>query len=216
MTKYWGPLGWMTLHTIAALYPDEPTLKERELLRQWVGTFSECITCPTCQAHFKQMYATYTMIHPDLFLSRRNLLLFTLRAHNTVNRRTFKKVYTIEECFVDFTKFGTDYARARRREYMLYLQKDWGKQASLSGISSLMRVRELNTVESQYWSLRQLDWDSARLVLDDADDILTPIVPVPTQSPTSNIQYRINPQRFKIRTGAFISGGNASSMLISR
>lgn len=216
MTSYWGPLGWMTLHTIAALYPDTPTLTERELARQWVGTFAECITCPSCQGHFKQMYATYMMRHPEIFSSRRNLLLFTLRAHNTVNRRTIKKVYTIEECFADFTKFGTDYARSKRREYTLYLQKDWGKQASLSGISSLMRVRELSMIESQYWSLRQLDWDSVRLLLDETDDILTPIVPLPTQSPTSNIQYRINPQRFKLRNGGSILGGNASSMLISR
>lgn len=216
MTKYWGPLGWATLHTVSALYPAEPSSAEMELAYRWLDTFAACITCPSCQGHFTKMLSTYRNSHPDMLASRRNFVLFVLRAHNTVNRRIGNKVYSLEECFTTLESlFDNGSALTKRREYLRYLQKDWGRQTTMTGISMLMKIRELSLAEGDYWSRKQLNWLAVRSDIDPATDVTSPVIPVPgssLRSADSSVVQRIaQPQRFKIRGMSL-----ASSMLISR
>jgi len=204
MTKYWGPLGWATLHTVSAIYPETPTPAEQALARQWIQSFADCIACPTCQGHFKTMLDRYLGLVPDVFSSRREFVLFVLRAHNTVNRRLGKKIYTLDESFAELRRWipDTGVGRARRSEYIRYLRADWGRQTNLAGVSALIRVRDLSMTEQQYWGVRQFEWDTVRSTIPDSSDVLTPIVvdqrPAPTVLPT----IRVQPQRFQARAAA--------------
>ena len=76
MTKLWGPLGWMTLHSVSAIYPESPSQEEKVLLNSFVEAFKETITCPTCKNHFTRMFHTYKIIHPEWNSSRFDLFLF--------------------------------------------------------------------------------------------------------------------------------------------
>jgi hypothetical protein len=214
MTKYWGPLGWATLHTVAALYPDQPTIAEQDLARQWVHSFADCIACPTCQGHFKKMLERYLAVVTNPFASRREFALFVLRAHNTVNRRLGKRVFSVEESFAEVRRWipNSETARARRAEYIRYLRVDWGRQTNLAGISALIRVRDLSMTEQQYWGTRTFDWNSVQEIVPATADILTPIVS--EQRTVSSVlpTIRIQPQRFQLRTSA----PNALFSLISR
>ncbi len=196
MTKYWGPLGWATLHTVSALYPDEPTSAEQSLARQWIQSFADCIACPTCQGHFKTMLDRYG---PDPFVSRREFILFVLRAHNTVNRRLGRKIYSVDESWAHLRTWlpTSDTARAKRAEYIRYLRTDWGRQTNLAGISALIRVRDLSMTEQQYWTARELNWESARAVIPDTADVSTPIVAEQKSTPLSLPIVRIQPRRFQ-------------------
>jgi FAD-linked sulfhydryl oxidase len=176
MTKYWGPLGWTTLHTVSALYPDRPTSAEIELAKNWIQQFADCITCPSCQGHFKTMLGVYQSRNPNMFASRREFSLFVIRAHNTVNRRLGKKIYTYDDVWNTVAQWDDSKAKSKRYEYLTYLRRDWGSQTTLAGITALGRVRDLTMAEQQYWSQRTLDWNKVRSVITSADDLLTPIL----------------------------------------
>lgn len=203
MTKYWGPLGWATLHSVAALYPDQPTAAEQALANTWLESFAYCITCPTCQNHFQKTIAQYRSKVPNLFSSRREFVLFVLRAHNTVNRRIGKKVYTLAESWAELRRWlpSTGAAKSKRNEYIQYSRIDWGRQTNLSGISALMRVRDLSMTEQQYWGVRELNWDSVESLISAETDISMPIV-VDQRASTIMPTIQIRPQRFNSRPAA--------------
>lgn len=202
MTKHWGPLGWATLHTVSALYPDSPTPAEQALAKQWIQSFGDCIVCPKCQGHFKTMFDRYLTAVPTLFGSRKEFVLFVLRAHNTVNRRLGKKVYTLDESWAELRRWvpDTTTGRARRADYIRYLRMDWGRQTNLAGISALIRVRDLTMTEQQYWGVRQLEWDTVQSLIPESSDILTPIVAEQRTGTTVIPTVRIQPQRYSTRS----------------
>jgi len=160
MTKAWGPLGWLTLHTIAALYPDFPSQFELELLNRFLESFTQTILCPSCLQHFTDMLALYTQRYPGWKTSRRTVCEFVFRAHNTVNQRTHKKLYTLEESIAELSTLMPDVqaARVKRQQYLVYIRSDWMKNMTLNGISSAPKIRELNTIEEEYWSKRSFSW----------------------------------------------------------
>ena len=156
MTSIWGPLGWMTLHSVAHNYPEIASESEKQLVGQWLELFRDTITCPSCQGHFAEMLQRYKSIYPYYLESRKEFLVFTYRAHNTVNRRVDKPIYhTIEECEALYTKnvearSSSDY----RISYLKHIQRHWTAMRDMTGISALRKVGELFRIESQYWNVR--------------------------------------------------------------
>ena len=193
MTKYWGPLGWITLQTAAALYPDSPSQTEIQLVSNWISLFAECITCATCAGHFRSLLSEYTAKNPDLFSSRAKFMTFVLRAHNAVNIRIQKRVYSKDDSQIAWSVMTPAAARSKRIEYLKYLQKDWGHQTNLQGISTLMKVRQLGLIEQQYWSTRTLDWDAA---FANVTDVLVKAPAPPAQQLTASPSYRFKIGRF--------------------
>lgn len=164
MTKAWGPLGWATLHTIAALYPDFPSQFEVELLNRFLVSFTNTILCPSCLQHFTEMLALYTQRYPNWKNSRRTVCEFVFRAHNTVNKRTHKKIYTLEESIAELQTLFPDAeaAKVKRQQYLVYIRSDWMKNMTLTGISAAPKLKELNTIEEEYWSKRSFSWGDIR------------------------------------------------------
>jgi hypothetical protein len=82
------------------------------------------------------------------------------RAHNTVNMRTHKKIYTLEESIAQLRTIMPDdqAARVKRQQYLVYIRNDWMKNMSLTGISTAPKLKELNTIEEEYWSKRSFSW----------------------------------------------------------
>jgi hypothetical protein len=159
MTMRWGPLGWATLHSIAAAYPDEPSSYEKELLERWLYSFKETILCPSCSKHFSDTIENYTRKFPTWMHSRRGVVEFVLRAHNTVNARTYKPVYTLEGSVAELQRILPEtIVGQKRQEYILYIRSDWMKNMTLSGISTAPKLRELLTIEENYWSRRSFQW----------------------------------------------------------
>lgn len=160
MTKLWGPLGWMTLHSIAACFPDNPTSYEKELIVRWFNLFKSTIVCPSCMQHFEEMFEGYTHRTPNWNASRRNLIEFVLRAHNTVNIRTYKKIYNFQESIQELRKIlPEENASQKRREYLVFIRTDWMHNMTLQGIANAPRLKELFMIEESYWSKRVFKWD---------------------------------------------------------
>ncbi len=142
MTSLWGPLGWMTLHSVSLLYPEHPSTADKQILRRFVELFRDCLSCPTCHAHFKVIFA--------------NFFLFVCRAHNTVNRRLNKpKPESVQAC-LDTFRANTQHTSAAtyRAKYMEYLMRNWSREMTGEGFMHLNEVRDLRRINEQYWNTK--------------------------------------------------------------
>ena len=91
--------------------------------------------------------------------SRRGVVEFVMRAHNSVNARNHRKVYTFADSIAELeTNLPPAVALTRRQEYLSYIRNDWMKNMTMEGISNAPKIRELIMVEENYWSKRTFEW----------------------------------------------------------
>jgi len=177
MTKVWGPLGWMTLHSISVNYPEIPTASDKLLVKKFLELFAETISCPSCKGHFQNMYRAYTMRNPNWADSRYNLFLFIVRAHNTVNKRLDKpRPATVADCIQTLQMLTQNRSTQQFRiSYINYLMSNWAREGGGEGFIQMGHAREMRKINEQYWNLRETNFNT--LVFPEAD-VLEPIVPV--------------------------------------
>ena len=171
----------MTLHSMASLYPDTPTHSERQLMVSWLDMFAATITCPSCREHFTELLGSYRQKYPNMLDSRANFLLFSFRAHNSVNARISKPVYsTVEQCFEVLrsnTKVRptTDY----RNSYINHIRRFWRTMQDMSGISAIKKIHEMTKIEASYARLRTNNFE----VIIPEDMVVMARLPPPSGEP---------------------------------
>ena len=167
MTSIWGPLGWMTLHSVATCYPENPTQSEKELMYSWLDMFRDTITCPHCRDHFTKMLQAYRSMFPNMLGSRQEFALFTFRAHNAVNRRLRKPLQaTLEECMTTLqNNVKTRTAANYRVSYLDHIQKYWRTWQDVTGIVALKKINEMRKIEGTYVQPRDNNFN-VRLISD--------------------------------------------------
>jgi len=151
----------MTLHSVASLYPNTPTEAERLLMVKWLDLFRDTITCPSCQGHFAELLASYRAQFPNMLYSRRDFLLFTFRAHNSVNKRIGKPVYgTVQECF-DLLRKNVQFNKAQgfRITYTNHITRHWRTFQDASGMSAMKKINEIKKIEMQYMAPRSNEFE---------------------------------------------------------
>ena len=160
MTAIWGPLGWMTLHSVSTIYPEKPTQAERDLMSTWLDMFRDTITCPSCKGHFTQMLQNYRTMFPNMMASRQDFAMFGFRAHNAVNRRLNKPVQgTLGECMDRLrTNVKTRSAREYRNAYINHISRFWATMRDVSGIVASKKIREMKKIEAEYFTLRDTNF----------------------------------------------------------
>jgi Erv1 / Alr family len=154
MTAVWGPLGWMTLHSVATSYSENPTDSEKRLMSSWLDMFRDTITCPYCRDHFTTLLANYRAQFPTFLNSRKDFALFSFRAHNDVNRRLKKPMYAnVSECIATLQKnVVTRSARDYRISYLNHIQRYFSTLRDTTGIAALRKISEMYKIENQYIS----------------------------------------------------------------
>jgi len=156
MAKLWGPLGWMTLHSVSLIYPENPSREEQQIASRFLEVFAETISCPSCRNHFRSMYAIYLTIYPGFLNSRQSFATFVFRAHNTVNKRLDKPIQkTVAEC-LSTLKNATSRTSFNqfRSAYIAYLNKNWNIEQGGDAAITRVSVREVQRINSQYWDPR--------------------------------------------------------------
>lgn len=158
MTSFWGPLGWMTLHSASLVYPDKPSDAEFTIVSRFVNLFEDTITCYACRSHFHEFRKNYKASNPNYLSSKKEFVLFVMRAHNSVNRRVDKPVLsTFDDC-LNTLKNAQTYSSFQtfRQSYLDYLQRIWGQEVSGDG---LMRKRFVNEmIQINPYFDRPVDW----------------------------------------------------------
>ena len=159
MTSYWGPLGWMTLHSISCLYPQVPTNDDKLIVSKFINLFKETITCPSCRSHFESMITMYPKKYPNWLNSQFDFFLFVARAHNTVNKRLDKpRLTTVQDCLKTFKSNIQFTSPAQfRHNYLMYLTRNWTQEQSGEGYMRMAMVNEMKKINEKYWSSREID-----------------------------------------------------------
>ena len=82
-TRFWGPSGWKLLHSITAIYPKRPNLKDKIILKEFMEIVSDILPCKYCRASFTK----YSQSLPiDTFLNNNDRVQEWLyKMHNKVN-----------------------------------------------------------------------------------------------------------------------------------
>jgi hypothetical protein len=162
MSKRWGSYGWKALHSVAAMYPDEPTLRDREAASRWITVFCDTIVCPDCQSHFREMLSAF-LRQGDIFKNRHTLFWFTVKAHNMVNARlTHPQIILYREVWDMFRAVDMTPVRAY---YLEYIRRITATEQGFDGIVRLKGIRELITFESstlKEW-LARTNWNANRV-----------------------------------------------------
>jgi hypothetical protein len=198
MTAVWGPLGWMTLHSVATMYPDEPTRGEQDLMNLWLDMFRDTITCPSCREHFTSMLATYRQSFPNMLASRHNFAMFTFRAHNAVNRRLHKPVHQdVESCMnLLKTNVRTRPARDYRMSYLNHITRHWRIHQDVTGLTALRKIAEMNKIEREYFLPRDNNFEVVLI----ADVVVLPqdaMERTPREAPSRPVM-RVPTQTFRL------------------
>jgi hypothetical protein len=177
MVNAWGPLGWATLHSVTAMYSETPSELEKTLLTRWLDSFQKTIVCERCRSHFLELLTDYKRAYPNWNASRKDAVLFALRAHNTVNSKNGKPVYSAGECLSLLkTNIPSERASLMRQSYIVYVRKDWSRDTTMTGISAVKYIKELITLEQSFWSKRSFSWDEIVI-----DEHVNPLGPIPVQ-----------------------------------
>ena len=178
MTAVWGPMGWMTLHSISLLYPNEPSFNDKQILQSFLEDFANSITCPHCERHFKIMFENYRKVHPEWSSSKFQLFLFVSRAHNTVNKRLEKPLKkTVQEC-LDAIVQGTLYTSAVdfRRKYINYVAARMAAEMSGDTMVKVGQAQAMRRTNESYWNSKiqgELNFDMDADVLEFISDEAT-------------------------------------------
>ena len=88
-----GQTLWTLLHATANAYPDEPSERDKESARYWLDVFSALVKensrgCKRCLTEWEKML----QIMPIPLDSRADFYLWTIAAHDRVNRKLGKPI----------------------------------------------------------------------------------------------------------------------------
>ena len=147
-------MGWMTLHSISLIYPENPTAEDKQILRTFLNDFAGSITCPHCERHFKLMFENYKIKHRNWADSRFNLFMFIARAHNTVNRRLEKPLkVSVEQC-LDAIRYASQYTSLSefRNKYIDYVIRRMSAEMSGDNLVKVGYGKSMKRINESYWN----------------------------------------------------------------
>lgn len=160
-TKIWGPLGWMTLHSISVIYPNNPSEDEKQILQTFLKEFANSISCIYCKQHFTAYLNKYSYIYPDYLDNKRNLFLFIVRAHNDVNNRLDKPIIkTVKECLETLqNNIKNTSPEHFRQQYFNYLVKNWSYDLSAEGYMAKRSALTIYKINNDYFNRMHHDFN---------------------------------------------------------
>lgn len=100
----WGPSTWTLFHTLAEKIKDDHFNDIKSELLNYVKRICANLPCPDCAAHAIQIISKLT---PDQLASKQNFKVFLMQFHNSVNARTGKRLFTIEELNAKYSRANT-------------------------------------------------------------------------------------------------------------
>ena len=122
--------------------------------------FRDTITCPSCKGHFTSLLANYRVQFPNMLGNRHEFIMFTFRAHNAVNKRLNKPVFSSVESSLSTLRHmvATRSARDYRNAYLAHITRHWKIFQDISGIVALKKLQEMRRIEMEYVSQRDLNF----------------------------------------------------------
>ena len=98
--KFWGPSGWIFLHSITMNYPKNPTEQDKQIYFNFFKNLEKVIPCEKCGYNYSLNLKKHP-IQPALE-SRDLFIRWLIQVHNEVNRETGKREYSYEEVIEEY------------------------------------------------------------------------------------------------------------------
>ena len=99
-TKFWGPHGWIFLHSVTMNYPKNPSNNDKQLYRNFFSSLTRVLPCEKCAYHYKQ-HIKDDPIEPVLE-NRDKLVRWLIKIHNKVNADLGKPHYSYEQVIEEY------------------------------------------------------------------------------------------------------------------
>jgi hypothetical protein len=100
----WGPATWTLFHTLAEKIQDTQFNDTKSDLLTFIKRICSNLPCPDCAAHATQYTSKLT---PNHFTSKEQFKLFLFHFHNSVNIRTGKRPFMLEELNAKYSRANT-------------------------------------------------------------------------------------------------------------
>ena len=98
--KFWGPHGWIFLHSVTMNYPKNPSNDDKQLYRNFFSSLTRVLPCEKCAYHYKQ-HIKDDPIEPVLE-NRDKLVRWLIKIHNKVNADLGKPHYSYEQVIEEY------------------------------------------------------------------------------------------------------------------
>jgi len=84
-TEFWGPSGWLFLHTLTFIYPEKPSYNDKVKIEKFMKNVSYILPCKYCRSSFNN----YTKSLPitDFLDTREKMIEWLYKIHNKVNKK---------------------------------------------------------------------------------------------------------------------------------
>lgn len=92
----WGGCFWTTIYNIALGYPTSPTEEDKINYIAFFTNIKNIIPCNECRNHYNNIFAKEPITNKDL-CSRKTLILWIIKIHNSINSIINKKTLTVTE-----------------------------------------------------------------------------------------------------------------------
>jgi hypothetical protein len=100
----WGPATWNMFHTLAEKIKESDFNHLKTEMLTYVKRICNSLPCPDCAAHATKIISKLT---PEQFANKENFKMFLFHFHNSVNIRTGKRPFTIEELNARYSRANT-------------------------------------------------------------------------------------------------------------
>lgn len=96
---YWGPCAWNYLHNASYAYPHTPTEEDKYDMHQFLLYFTKVIPCKACRDDFTSYLQRVVSkgTRSKMFSSKTAMVRFSVDAHNYVNQKLGKRIFSYEE-----------------------------------------------------------------------------------------------------------------------
>ena len=90
-TTFWGPSGWVFLHSIIVLYPENPSIDDNMLIIKFMELICDILPCKSCRASFYKYMSSLQI--KNYLKSPLVLQEYLYKLHNKVNLKLRRQGY---------------------------------------------------------------------------------------------------------------------------
>jgi hypothetical protein len=91
--RIWGPGAWLFLHSVTLNYPQDPTPRDEEEIKQFFMLVGKILPCFYCRDH----YSRHLKEFPIQTGSKKDLVYWLIDIHNDVNKELGKPKLSRQE-----------------------------------------------------------------------------------------------------------------------
>ncbi len=92
----WGPHGWKFIHYTAMGFPHNPTQQDKNKYKKFYEALGDVIPCVLCRNNYVDHLKEFPL-NNQVLSCKDDLMAWTIKIHNIVNKSNGKKEFTIPE-----------------------------------------------------------------------------------------------------------------------